>query len=166
MSTAQPKLPVKKRKSSNPGYTTLKTCGRQHRDEPFHLVYRIVLYPKRGKLDAEALNDWCAVRYLDDNRQIPRTRYRIETYRHKNGKKYVHRVLFEKISDEELIELKLRFGTVFGKEKVVRDGRVRRPRLSPEELDQRNEWLDRFYLDVAHRRQQAAAENAARIAEA
>lgn len=156
---AFPKKPAK-----NPGFTTLKVCGRQHRNEPFHLVYRVILYPKKGKLEAQALNDWCAVRYLDDNRAVSRTRWRIETYRHRDGKKYVNRVMFERISEEELIELKLRFGTVFQKEKVVRDGRVRRPRLSAEELDERNAWLDQFYMDVANRRAAARAENEARIA--
>lgn len=151
------------KKAKNPGYTTLKVFGRQHRDEPHHLVYRVMLYPKKGKLDAEALKDWCAVRYLDDNRAVARSRFRIETYLHKSGKRFVNRVLFERISDDELIELKLRFGTAFSRDKVIRDGRIRKPRLSAEELDVRNEWLDRFYMDIALRRQKARDEAEARV---
>jgi hypothetical protein len=51
---------------------------------------------------------------------------------------------------------------VFTKEKVIRDGKVRRPRLSKEELDARNAWLDKFYMDVARRREAARQENLAR----
>lgn len=158
MASTFPQKPAK-----NPGFTTLKVVGRQHRNEPFHLVYRVILYPKKGKLEAQALNDWCATRYLDDTRAIPRTRWRIETYRHKDGKKYVNRVMFERISEEELIELKLLFGTVFQKERVVRDGRIRRPRLNAEELEERNAWLDKFYMDIALRRQAARDEREAAV---
>lgn len=140
----------------NPGHTTLKTFGRTIRDEPHHLVYPIRLYAKRQKLSAEALNDWCSVRYLNTRRKTG-ARYRIETYKHQDGKRYVNRVFFEKLSDEDMVELKMRFGD-FVQGKQVRTGKLTRPRLTKEEKKQRDAWLDQFYADVRARRMAAIEE--------
>jgi hypothetical protein len=146
------------KKIKNPGHTTLKTFGRIHRDEPHHLVYPILLYAKRNKLKAEALNDWCGRRYLN-SRAKTGARYRIETYLHQDGKRYVNRVFFERLSDEEMVELKMHFGD-FVKTKQVRTGLLRRPRLKAEEKKARDAIIDQFYADIYRRRQQAVAERA------
>ena len=139
-----------KPQSKNPGYTTLKCLGRTHRDEPFHLLYPLRLYAKKGKVNATLLNDWCSCRYLASNKKSG-TRWRIETYLHQDGNRYVHRVFFEKLNEEEMVELKLRFGD-FVSEKMVRSGLLRRPRLTKDEKVERDAWLDKFYLDVSLRR--------------
>lgn len=146
---------VKERKVQNPQITTLKTFGRSHRDEPFHLVYPLVLYPKESKIEPEALSDWCALRYLGSRKRTG-TRYRIETYLHRDGNRYVNRVMLEKLSDDEQVELVMKFGTEFLRKKVVRDGRLRRPRLKPDEKKQLDAMRDQFYADVARRRREAA----------
>lgn len=142
---------------SNPGFTTLKTFARTIRDEPHHLVYSIRLYAKRSKLRAEELNDWCSVRYLNSNKKTG-SRYRIETYLHKNGKRFVNRVFFEKLTDDDLVELKMRFGD-FVREKMVRTGRLQRPRLTKSEKVIRDQWLNKFYDEVRERRMAIIAEN-------
>jgi hypothetical protein len=145
--------------ASNPGYTTLKSVGRNHRDEPFHLVYPLVLYPRKAKVDPVLLNDWCATRYLGSRKKTG-TRWRIETYKHKDGKRYVHRLMLEALTDDEQMELIMRFDSEFGKNKVIRTGKLQRPRLTKAEKQVRDEWIERFYQDVSDRRRAAAAEQA------
>lgn len=147
---------MRKPRTRNPGFTTLKSFGRSHRDEPFHLVYPLVLYPKKSKIDPQLLNDWCAVRYLGDRKKTG-ARYRIETYLHSSGKRFVNRVMLERLTDEEKVELVMKFGTDFLRDKVIRDGRLRRPRLTKEEKTIREQWLNQFYADVRARRQAAIA---------
>lgn len=145
------------KRPSNPGHTTLKTFGRTIRDEPHHLVYSIRLYAKRSKLRAEQLNDWCSVRYLNSTKKTG-SRYRIETYRHADGKRYVNRVFFEKLTDDDLVELQMRFGN-FVRSKQIRTGRLQRPRLTKTEKVIRDAWLHDFYEEIRARRLAAIEEN-------
>lgn len=138
------------KRPSNPGHTTLKTFGRSVRDEPHHLVYTIRLYAKRSKLRAEDLADWCAARYLGSNKARG-ARYRIETYKHNDGKRYVHRVFFEKLTDEDMVELTMRFGD-FVRDKQVRSGRLQRPRLTKAEKKAFDAYVEQFYDEVRQRR--------------
>ena len=155
-------MPREKQKVRNEGHTVLKTFGRGHRDEPHHLVYPILLYAKRSKLPAQALADWCGKRYLSSRSKVG-GRYRVETYRHTDGKKYVNRVFFEKLSDEERIELKMLFGD-FVTGKQLRTGALRRPRLTAAEKIERDRIVDQYYQDVYARRKAAIAEAAAAAA--
>lgn len=143
----------------NPGYTTLKSVGRTHRDEPFHLVYPLLLYPQKAKINPVELNDWCAVRYLNSRRKRGK-RWRIETYKHQNGSRYVNRVFFEELTDEETMEMLMRFGTKFLDKKVLRTGKLVRPRLSKDEKAEYDAMRDQFYNEVARRRREAAAAQA------
>jgi hypothetical protein len=139
----------------NPADTVLKTFGRSHRDEPFHLVYSLVLYPKKSKIERTALADYLAVRYLNSRKKTG-SRYRIETYLHKDGKRYVNRLLLESLTDNEKVELAMKFGTEFLRNKQIRTGLLRRPKLKPEEKRQLDAMRDQFYAEVARRRQEAA----------
>jgi hypothetical protein len=140
-----------KKSVSNPGHTNLKTFGREHRDEPFYGHLPVRLYPKRGKLRADSLADWCAKRYLESKSKTGKAHYRIHTYKHADSKRYVDRVFFRHLPDEDRAELNLLFGH-FVVEKVVRSGSLRRPKLNKEEKERRDAMIDAFYADIRKRR--------------
>lgn len=139
-----PKVSVKKHSITN-----LKTFGRAHRDEPFYGYLKIRLYPKYGTVDAEELAAWCGVRYLSSKSR--KASYRIGTYRHANGKQYVDRVFFVDLTPADRAQLILKFGD-FMDQKVERDGRLTRPRLTKAERVQRDALVQNFYNQIAAER--------------
>lgn len=141
----------------NPGVTNLKTFGRVHRDEPHYNVYEVRLYPKRGKIRADSLGDWCGQRYLQSRSRTGAAYYRINTYKHSDGNRYVDSVFFRKMTDDDKITLKLLFGD-FGNEKVIRTGKLRRPKLKKDERVALDAVINAFYKDVSARREQRIAE--------
>lgn len=139
------------KKARNPSITNLKTFGRAHRDEPWYGFYKVRIYPKKGTLDAEELAGWCGERYLNSNSRSGKAGYRIGTYRHSDGNTYVDRLFLVDLTDREIAELTLRFGDWL-EEKVVRDGLLRRPKLTTEEKKARDALIDAFYMDIERKR--------------
>lgn len=138
--------------------TNLKTFGRAHRDVPYYGFLKVRLYPKRHKILADDLAEWCGERYLTVNSRAGiKQAYRIGTYTHSNGKKYVDRVYLGDLSASDLFELQLRHGD-FVEDKVERNGNLRRPRLNKEEKAERDAIINAFYTDVARKRMAKAEE--------
>ncbi len=138
-------------KVKNKGFTVLNTFGREHRDEPFYGYLPVRLYPKRAKVRADSLADWCGTRYLQSKSATGKALYRIHTYRHSDGNRYVDRVFFKALTDDDRVTLTMLFGD-FVNNKVVRTGLLRRPKLSTDERKARDAIIDQFYADVAARR--------------
>jgi hypothetical protein len=141
----------------NPGHTNLNTFGRAHRDEPHYGHLTVRLYPKRGKLRADSLADWCAKRYLESKSKTGKAHYRIHTYKHADSKRYVDRVFFRALTEEDRAELNLLFGH-FVVEKVVRTGCLRRPKLKGDERKALDSVIEAFYADIRKRRNERIEE--------
>lgn len=146
-----------KKPTRNPGYTALNMFGRSIRDIPHYgyLPYRI--WPKRGKIRADSLADWCGKRFLQSKSRNGKALFRINTYKHANGKRYVDCVYFVNLADDDLVQLKLLFGDFIDK-KVVRSGLLRRPRLKPEERKELDSIVADYYKVCYERREERIRE--------
>ena len=139
--------------SRNPMQTNLKSFGRVHRDEPFYGYLKVRIYPKSDTIPVEDLAEWCGDRYLS-SRSGRKAPYRIGGYKHINGRQYVDRLYIGDLSDKEMFDLSLRFGDWLDT-KVVRDGNLRRPRLTKEEKVARDALIEQFYADIRAKRMAA-----------
>lgn len=142
-------------RSLNPqGNTVLKDFGRAIREEAHKYIYPIKLYPTRDKIREEDMMVWLRERYIQSKGHIHHgTRYEVRSYsvdKKVDGQKhqrYVDYVLLEKLSDHERTMLALEFGE-FTEDKVIRDGKLRRPRLSKDQKVLFDKMVDEFYLKV------------------
>lgn len=149
-------------RSMNPrGNTVLKDFGRVLRDEPHKYIYPIKLYLKRDKVPAEKVLNWLRERYIESKGHIHHgTRYEVRTYgTSKNpdgtkGPRYVDYILLEKMTDHERVLFTLEFGDVTD-QKIIRDGKLRRPRLNKDEKKALDSVINDYYLDVARKRREA-----------
>lgn len=108
--------------------TTLGDFSRSLRDEPYYLVYRHKIYVERDEVLADEVVSWLKKRYADTRRG---NRYRIVTYLHTNGFRYVDYILMETVKDADRTYMQLRWG--FSQEKVKRGDRVPRRRLNSDQ---------------------------------
>lgn len=140
------------------GSTVLSDFGRLITDVPHKNVYPLKLYMVRGNVPAEPLKDFLRERYIEN--PTKGTLYEVRTYNAGNGRRYVDYVLLQKLTETERVKMTLLFGDVTA-DKVVRDGKKRRPRLNKDEKKNFDRMVSEFYLEVERKR---AAERAEREA--
>lgn len=137
------------------GTTVLSDFGRLISDVPHKNVYPLKLYMVRHNVPAEPLKDWLRERYIDSKSK--KTLYEVRTYTGANGKPFVDYVLLQGLTDAERVKLTLLFGQIT-EDKVVRDGKKRRPRLNKEEKKTFDTMVSEFYLAVEEKRRQEREE--------
>lgn len=146
------------------GTTVLSDFGRVIQDVPHKNVYPLKLYMVKHNVSAEPLKDWLRERYIDSQtgRGLAKagTLYEVRTYTGANGKPYVDYVLLQKLTPVEKMKLTLTFGDITD-EKVERDGKKRRPRLTKDEKKAFDAMVSEYYSRVEEKR---AAERAEREA--
>jgi hypothetical protein len=143
------------RKLTGRGTTVLSDFGRIVTNVPHKNAYPLKFYMTRHNVLAEPLKDWLRERYLDGRRK--NTLYEVRTYTGADGKPYVDYVLLQSLSPVERTKLTLEFGQIT-EDKVVRDGKKRRPRLNKDEKKEFDAMVADYYRRVEERR---AAERAA-----
>ena len=125
--------------------TVLGDFSRTIRDEPFFYVYKFKVWLTRDRVSANDVTAWLRDRYVS----MPSGhRYRIVTYRDKNGEQYVDYILMETCTDNDLVYLRLRWG--WSKTKIARGNRVKRKRLNKEQKAQLDAIIQQVkdeYLD-------------------
>ena len=146
------------RKMNPRGNTVLKDFGRMLRDEPHKYIYPVKLYLKRDMVPAEQVLQWLRERYIESKGHIHHgTRYEVRTYGvTKNadgtpGPRYVDYILLERMDDHERVMFTLEFGDVTD-EKVIRDGKLRRPRLNKDQKNELDAIVNEYYLRIAAER--------------
>lgn len=145
------------------GNTVLRDFGRVLRDEPHKYIYPIKLYMVKDKIASEPVLEWLRSRYINaKGGRNHGARYEVRTFKSVNGKRYVDYVLLERMTDDERVMFTMEFGEVTD-EKVVRDGKLRRPRLSKTEKSALDDMINNYYLEVERRRK---AEREANLAAA
>lgn len=114
--------------------TALQVFGRTLRNEPSWGIYKIRIYLTKDKVSPEAVKAWLSERYT---RRMGL--WQIVTYPHQDGNVYVNCIDLQKITDNEQLEIKMRWG--FSEKPVVRDGRLKpKKRLTKQQravLDER-----------------------------
>ncbi len=108
--------------------TVLADFQRTMRDEPLYYIYKHRIYVEKNEVSAEEVHAWLVMRYVKAQRG---NRYRVVTYKHQNGERYVDYILMETCRDKDLIEMKMRWG--WTEHKVSRESRVPRLKLSKEQ---------------------------------
>lgn len=143
-------------RSINPrGNTVLKDFGRVLRDEPHKYIYPIKLYLVRDTVRADEVLHWLRERYINaKGGRNHGARYEVRTFKTQMGK-YVDYILLEQMTDHERVMFTLEFGDVT-EDKIVRDGKLRRPRLSKEQKKELDAIINEYYLNVASERRAAA----------
>jgi hypothetical protein len=145
------------------GNTVLMDFGRVLRDEPHKYIYPIKLYMKDGAVPIDRVLEWLRERYIcSKGGRNHGARYEVRKYTTANGV-FVDYILLEKMTDDERVLFTLEFGDVTD-EKIVRDGKLRRPRLKKEEKAVLDDMINNYYLDVAKKRREEAEELAERRA--
>lgn len=109
--------------------TTLGIFGRSIRDEPDNLVYKHNLFMGNDLVSVEEVVAWLKVRYVDHQRGH---RFRVVTYPHQNGNRYVHCIKLETLTDTDLTYITLKWG-IPSKTRVQRGERYSRKRLTKEQ---------------------------------
>ncbi len=143
------------------GNTVLKNFGRALRDEPHKYIYPIKLYLKRDTVRADEVTRWLMERYINaKGGRNHGARYEVRTFKSTMGK-FVDYILLEQMTDHERVMFTLEFGDVTD-EKIVRDGKLRRPRLSKDQKKELDEIINQYYLNVAAARKAEAEALAAR----
>ncbi len=130
------------------GSTPLNTFGRSRRDEPFFGFLPIRLYPERGTILASEMKEYFGQRYLENSKRGGRAYYRVYVYKHNDGNEYVDRIFLKAMSDDDRVEMVMRFGTDFSEQKMVRDGRSIRPKLKPAERKKLDQMTAQFYAEI------------------
>jgi hypothetical protein len=136
------------------GNTVLRDFGRSLREEPFKYIYRHKIWVTKSMVSADEVKGWLRSRYIESRgRDDSGARYEVRTYRHENGEQYVDYILLEKLSDTEAVFMALSWG--LSDEKVTRDGRRRRPKLTSFERKELDARIAAYYDEVERRRQEA-----------
>ena len=151
------------------GNTVLSDFGRRVRNEPHKYIYKIKLYFERGDILRDDVMEWLRERYLTTKGK--QTRYEVRTFataedKHlpvKERRRYADYVLLERFTPAEEAEFVLRFGKL-SQTKVIRDGKLRRPRLSKEQKKEFDEMVNAYYLKVERERIALAEQRATALA--
>lgn len=148
-----PKSRDEMRKKLNPkGNTVLRDFGRVLRDEPHKYIYPIKLYMVSEMVPAEPVMEWLRERYIQSRGAVHHgTRYEVRTFKSLDGKRYIDYMLLEAMTDDEKTMFTLQFGNVTD-QKMIRDGKRRRPRLSKTERKTLDQMVDAYYLEIERKR--------------
>ena len=122
--------------------TVLGDFQRTVRDEPLFYIYKHRVYVTSSEVQPEEVNSWLRKRYAESRRG---NRYRVVTYAHKDGNRYVDYVLMETCKDNDLLYMKMRWG--WSEHKVQRGERVARRRLTPDQRAQLDQIIRRARED-------------------
>jgi hypothetical protein len=130
--------------AERPNSTVLGDFQRSIREEPLHYIYKYKIFVVKDEVPAEAVISYLQKRYCETRRG---NRYRVATYPHTSGNRYVDYILLETCTDEDLVYIKMRWG--FSEKQIMRGERVKRRKLNKQqrkELDALlNEVKQRFY---------------------
>ncbi len=108
--------------------TALADFGRTLRDEPAFGVYKHRIWLTHDNVPADEVHTWLKKRYAETKKGYL---YRIVTYRHINGKRYVDFIYMQTCTDKDIFEIKMRWG--FSEHKVQRGERVPRNKLTKDQ---------------------------------
>lgn len=125
--------------------TTLSEFGRTIRDEPYYMVYDHKIWLEKGKVSEIDVLAWLRKRYAEAKEG---NRYRVVSYGHSDGQRYVDYILLENVKDSDLIYMKMRWG--WSKEPIKREGKTRRRRMNSDQkklFDARVEQLREEFLN-------------------
>ena len=140
------------------GNTALRTFKRALRDEPHKYIYPIKLFLLKDRVPAARVIEWCAMRYAHaTGGRNHGARYEVRSYKGHGGR-FVDYLLLESMTDDELVMFTMEFGQVTN-DKIVRDGKLRRPRLNKEQRKRLDGVLDNFYLEIERERAAIAKGN-------
>lgn len=127
--------------------TVLADFQRTVRDEPLFYIYDHKIFLISQQVDPEEVTAWLRKRYVEAKKG---NRYRVATYRHQDGKRYVDYLLLESVNDQDLMYIKLRWG--WSKEPIKRNGRSIRKRLNSEQRKHLDALIDgvrnQFYASL------------------
>ena len=125
--------------------TTLGDFQRRLREEPHYLIYKHKLYFNNSTLSADLVASWLQMRYAESRRGH---RYRLVTYSHRDGNRYVDYILMETLKEKDELEMKMR-GWTYSFHKVARTERTPRRKLTKEQRAQLDDMIAeikaRFY---------------------
>lgn len=128
-------------------HTVLSDFSRQVREEPLFYIYDHKFFLIHQDANVEEVSAWLQKRYVEAKSG---NRYRICTYKHSDGSRYVDYLLLESVSDADLMYIKLRWG--WSKDPVKRNGKVNRKRLTPEQRKRLDALIenvrDQFYASM------------------
>jgi len=119
---------------------------RNVRDEPKWYIYKHQVWINDNTIPAEEIVEWLKERYMEESEGC---RYRVQTYRHKDGHRYVDSILLETLTRTDMAFMKLRWGcSMF---KINRTAAApKRPRLTQDQrqdLDERIQNLTNEFYD-------------------
>lgn len=117
-----PTLLVERDKAS----TVLGDFARSIRKEPLFYIYKHQFWFEDEMLVKADVLTWLRKRYTDSKAGH---RYRLNCYKHKDGKQYVDNVLLETLSEDDMVELRLR-GWLWTRTRVLRGNRLPRRKLT------------------------------------
>jgi hypothetical protein len=146
-----------KTRMNHRGTTVLSDFGRLITNVPHKNTYPLKFYMSKSEVLAEPIKDWLRERYLG-SKTGKGVLYEVRTYTAANGKRYVDYILLEKMSKVERMKFVLQFGTEITENKVERDGKKRRPRLTKEAKKEFDAMVDRFYAEFEAKREQVRQE--------
>lgn len=109
-------------------YTALGMFGRTIRDEPDANLYKFTFWLEEDEVDPDEVAAWLRKRYVEAQTG---KRFRIVTYKHQDGRRYVHQIKLEDCSDADLLYIKVRWG--WSKTAVRRARRHSMKRLTREQ---------------------------------
>lgn len=109
--------------------TVLSDFGRSIRNEPFYMVYDHKIFVEKTEVLEDEVLSWLKKRYAEAKKG---NRYRVVSYNHSNGFRYVDYILLESVTDSDLIYMKMR-GWGWTKEPIKREGKVPRRRMNSEQ---------------------------------
>lgn len=127
--------------------TVLADFQRQVREEPLWYIYDHKIFLLAEKVKADEVTAWLQKRYVQSKKG---NRYRVTTYLHQDGERYVDHILLESVTDNDLMYVKLRWG--WSREPVKRTGKSVRKRLTKAQRAQLdaliNAVTERFYASL------------------
>jgi hypothetical protein len=137
------------RNKLNPkGNTVLRDFGRVLRDEPHKYIYPLKLYMVNDNIRSEPVLEWLRERYIESRGGVHHgTRYEVHTFKSIDGNRYIDYILLEGMTDEEKTLFTLRFGNLTD-QKIIRDGKRRRPRLTKTEKKTLDNMVEAYYLEI------------------
>ncbi|RYD67161.1 MAG: hypothetical protein EOP83_03390 [Verrucomicrobiaceae bacterium] len=106
--------------------TALSVFGRTLRNEPAYGIYKIRIYVTKDRILAEPVKAWLSERYT---RRMGL--WQIVTYPHTDGNHYVNYIELQKVTEAEMVEIRLRWG--WSDKPVFRDGRLKNKRLTKQQ---------------------------------
>ena len=122
--------------------TVLSDFARSIRDEPLYYIYKHRIYVTSNEVAPEEVTAWLRKRYAESRRG---NRYRVVSYRHSDGNRYVDYILMETCKDTDLIYMKMRWG--WSEHKVQRGERIARRKLTKDQRAIRDALIKRTLED-------------------